>query len=47
MLILFFEGVAFVSFYKMAEFVVQYMRNCVCRTQTATTDTQPPLFNFF
>ena len=32
-----------VSFYKMAEFVVQPMRNGACKTQTATTSTRPPV----
>ena len=36
-------GVSFVTVYKMAESVVQQMRNCVCKTQTATTGTRPPL----
>ena len=37
-----FVGVSFVSFYEMAESVSQLMRNCVCKTQTATTGTRPP-----
>ena len=36
-------GVSFVTVYKMAEPVAQQMRNCVCKTQTATTGTRPPL----
>ena len=36
-------GVSFVTVYKMAESVAQQMRNCVCKTQTATTGTRPPL----
>ena len=39
----FFVGVSFVTVYKMAESVAQQMRNCVCKTQTATTGTRPPL----
>ena len=39
----FFVGVSFVSFDKQAKFVSQQMRNCVCKTQTATTGTRPPL----
>ena len=39
----FFVSVSFDSFYKMAEAVSQQMRNCVCKTQTATTGTRPPL----
>ena len=31
----------------MAESVAQQMRNCVCKTQTATTGTRPPLMSFF
>ena len=42
-LISLFVCVSFVSFYKMTESVVQHMRNCVCKTQTATTGTRPPL----
>ena len=34
-------GVSFVTVYKMAEPVAQQMRNCVCKTQTATTGRQP------
>ncbi|MEW8090092.1 MAG: hypothetical protein AB2784_10760, partial [Candidatus Thiodiazotropha endolucinida] len=40
---IFFVGVSFVTVYKMAESVAQQMRNCVCKTQTATTGTRPPL----
>ena len=36
-------GVSFVTVYNMAEPVAQQMRNCVCKTQTATTGTRPPL----
>ena len=36
-------GVSFVTVYKMAESVARQMRNCVCKTQTATTGTRPPL----
>ena len=36
-------GVSVVTVYKMAEPVAQQMRNCVCKTQTATTGTRPPL----
>ena len=39
----FFVHVSFVSFYKQAKSVRQQMRNCVCKTQTATTGTRPPL----
>ena len=39
----FFVGVSFVSFYKQAKSMSQQMRNCVCKTQTATTGTRPPL----
>ena len=39
----FFVGVSFVSFDKQAKFVSQQMRNCVCKTRTATTGTRPPL----
>ena len=39
----FFVCVSFVSFYKQAKSVLQQMRNCVCKTQTATTGTRPPL----
>ena len=38
-----FVGVSFISFYKQAKSVSQQMRNCVCKTQTATTGTRPPL----
>ena len=37
----FFVGVSIVSFYKQAKSVSQQMRNCVCKTQTATTGRQP------
>ena len=40
---IFFVGVSFVSFYNQAKSVSQQMRNCVCKTQTATTGTRPPL----
>ena len=36
-------GVSFVSFHKMVESVAQQMRNCVCKMQTATIGTRPPL----
>ena len=39
----FLMGVSFVSVYKIAESVVQQMRNCVCKMQTANTGTRPPL----
>ena len=37
----FFESVSFVCFTQITEFAVQHMRNCVCKTQTATTGRQP------
>ena len=42
----FFVGVSFVSFYKQAKSVSQQMRNCVCKTQTATTGRQPVTISF-
>ena len=39
----FFVCVSFIPFYKQAKSVSQQMRNCVCKTQTATTGTRPPL----
>ena len=37
------EGVSFICFYKLAEFVVQHIRTCVSKTQMATTGMRPPL----
>ena len=39
----FFVCASFVSFYQQAKSVSQQMRNCVYKTQTATTGTRPPL----
>ena len=35
--------IPFVSFYKVADFVTHQIRKSPYRTQTATTDTRPPL----
>ena len=37
----FFVGILFVSFYKTAESVTQQIRNCPCKTKTATTGMRP------
>ena len=39
----FFVGIPFVSFHKIAESVLQQIRNCPYKTQTAITGTRPPL----
>ena len=39
----FFMEIPFVSFYKIADSVMQQICNCPYKTQTATTGARPPL----